>query len=375
MALGKNVCLLCGGPVRNDGICSDCKIPEMVLKKALNTSNYHYNIALDKATVRDLSGAIDSLMMSLRYNKRNVDSRNLLGLIYFEMGEVVLALSHFVISVNYRNQDNVAAKYLKELRTNPTRLETANQMAKKFNQALSYASQGSFDLAEVLLRGIISTNPHFVKGYLLLALISIEANNKQRARKALKRVLKIDKTNVVAIRYLKEIGETDASINKLRDDKIENDIFDDEEQDKQQVKQVSRRKSQQQVFKDIDIKTSLHGEVKLGEYRNLNSTRYATVYILAGLLIGIGVMWFLFIPSRTKNLNNELNTLKNEYSSVLSSKNSTIDTLNNKIDSLGLEIDTLKATIEGDTLKEAPDFSGVNNGLSEEDIKKMIESE
>ncbi len=34
-------------------------------------------------------GAIESLKTSLKFNKLNIDARNLLGLIYFEMGEVV----------------------------------------------------------------------------------------------------------------------------------------------------------------------------------------------------------------------------------------------------------------------------------------------
>lgn len=376
MSVGKNICLLCGGVIRADGVCMDCKLPEVVIKKALNTSNYHYNIALDKAQVRDLSGAIDSLNMSLRYNKRNINSRNLLGLIYFEMGEVVMALSHFVISVNYSNKNNVAVKYLRELKDNPTRLETANQMSKKFNQALSYAYQRSFDLAEVQLRSVVSTNPHFVKGYLLLALCSIESSNNKRARKALKRVLKIDRTNPIAIRYLKEIGETEESINKLRDESVENDIFSDEERKNikdETVKTSNRKKSQ--VFKDIDVKTSLHGELRLGEIRNNNHPRYSSVYIIAGLLIGFGFMWFLFIPAKTRKLQNEMNTLKTEYSSVLSSKNATIDSLNTSIDELMLEIDQLNTSINGNTLSQAPDFSNISIGLSEEDMTNLIENE
>ena len=60
-------------------------------------SNAYYNDALEKAGVRDLSGAIESLKISLRFNKLNIDARNLLGLIYYEMGEVVTALTEWVI--------------------------------------------------------------------------------------------------------------------------------------------------------------------------------------------------------------------------------------------------------------------------------------
>ena len=48
-----------------------------------------------------MSGAEEALKISLKYDKMNIDARNLLGLVYYETGEVVLALSHWVISVNY----------------------------------------------------------------------------------------------------------------------------------------------------------------------------------------------------------------------------------------------------------------------------------
>ncbi len=50
--------------------------------------------------VRDLSGAVESLNRSIKYDKRNIDARNLLGLVYFELGETVMALRQWVVSQN-----------------------------------------------------------------------------------------------------------------------------------------------------------------------------------------------------------------------------------------------------------------------------------
>lgn len=66
--------------------------------KIIRLSNTLYNDGLKKANIRDLSGAAQSLRISLRYYKANIPARNLLGLVYFEMGEVVDALSEWVIS-------------------------------------------------------------------------------------------------------------------------------------------------------------------------------------------------------------------------------------------------------------------------------------
>ena len=50
-------------------------------------------------------------------------ARNLLGLVYYEIGEVVQALSEWVISANYQPEDNIATKYLKEVHNNRNQLE------------------------------------------------------------------------------------------------------------------------------------------------------------------------------------------------------------------------------------------------------------
>lgn len=71
----------------------------------------------------------------------NIDARNLLGLVYFETGEVVEALTEWVISKNYQPRDNAASRYLNEIQNNPSRLDTINQTIKKYNQALLYCRQ------------------------------------------------------------------------------------------------------------------------------------------------------------------------------------------------------------------------------------------
>ena len=71
-------------------------------KKLESLSNRYYNEGLEKAGIRDMTGAVQSLQLSLKLNKNNIDARNLLGLIYYETGEVVPALSEWVISKNLK---------------------------------------------------------------------------------------------------------------------------------------------------------------------------------------------------------------------------------------------------------------------------------
>ena len=82
-------CYNCGAQLDHSVNCPGCGANMKIYKKIVMASNAYYNLGLEKANVRDLSGAIDSLKMSLRFNKRNTDARNLLGLVYSETGEVV----------------------------------------------------------------------------------------------------------------------------------------------------------------------------------------------------------------------------------------------------------------------------------------------
>ena len=89
------ICFNCGNVLTNSDYCSHCGMDVSIYKKIVKLSNTYYNMGLTKALNRDLSGAADALRRSVKLNKRNTDARNLLGLVYFEMGETVQAFSEW----------------------------------------------------------------------------------------------------------------------------------------------------------------------------------------------------------------------------------------------------------------------------------------
>ena len=164
-------CYNCGCNLSEHDFCTSCGADVSLYKKIIYISNRFYNEGLEKASVRDLTGAISSLRQSLKFNKNNVEARNLLGLVYFETGEVVAALSEWVISKNLRPKKNIADDYIDMIQTNPSRLDTINQTIKKYNQALTYCHQDSLDLAIIQLKKVLSLNPKFIRAHQLLALL------------------------------------------------------------------------------------------------------------------------------------------------------------------------------------------------------------
>ena len=136
--------------------------------KLVYQSNYWYNDGLQKAKIRDLSGAVKSLRKSLQYNQANIAARNLLGLVYYGRGDVIEALVEWILSKNIQSHDNIANYYISKVQEVPGELETINQAVKRFNQSLDYARQNGEDLAIIQLKKVVAAHPTYVKAYQLL---------------------------------------------------------------------------------------------------------------------------------------------------------------------------------------------------------------
>ena len=65
-------CIYCGTPLSGIDYCTGCGADVTLQKRIIRISNLLYNEGLEKATVRDLSGAIVCLKRSLKFNKENI---------------------------------------------------------------------------------------------------------------------------------------------------------------------------------------------------------------------------------------------------------------------------------------------------------------
>ncbi|MDO4276564.1 MAG: hypothetical protein Q4D16_23125 [Eubacteriales bacterium] len=202
-------CMNCGAFLTDMDLdyCSHCGCNVLIQKKVDYLSKYFYNQGLEKASIRDLSGAITCLKQSLTYNKGNIQARNLLGLVYFETGEVVAALSEWVISKNLQPNKNLASGYIDKLQANANKLEAINETIKKYNHALALCREGHEDMAAIQLKKILTQNSKLIKGYHLLALIQMKDQEWNKARRILKKAARIDKTNTTTLRFLREVDE------------------------------------------------------------------------------------------------------------------------------------------------------------------------
>ena len=268
-------------------------------KKIRCISNSYYNIGLKYAKIRDLSGAAEALKKSLHFSKYNTGARNLLGLIYFEMGEVAEALVQWVISLNLDPQENRAEHYLSSLQEREGYLDAMDFAVRKYNQALIHTQSGSDDLAILQLTRVIDQNRNFVKAHLLLALLYINSEEYTKAGKSLYRVLQIDKNNPKAQWYMSLVKENTGRA----------------EIEKRKMKNAFSHRQMQ----DDDI-------ILPPSYRE--NTGWQTVLnLIVGLLIGVLVIAFLIIPANNRILGNKHNQEMLSYSEQLNQKNLEIDSL------------------------------------------------
>ena len=323
----KQRCLFCGEPVGEKGYCTGCRLNQRHLIKAFNTSIYHYNRGYEKAIERDISGAISSLQTALRYNKQNINARNLLGLCYYEIGETVSAMEHWVMSINYKPKDNDAARYLKELKDDEEELEMTGLSIKAYNEALIKAKKGDLDGALSDLRGSISNNPNYVRALLLYALILNKSGRVGLAKKALVKTLQIDRQNETAKRYLREMGISDRSVEKMLAESIRNHdekeyygIVDDNERTPVKIKPKDTAPSRRRTL--------------LQNYQEKNLARNSYLYIMFGIVLGMLMLYFFIVPAIKKNNNLNKNDIKTQYSRELSDKNMEIEGLIGENESL-----------------------------------------
>ena len=63
-------CYQCGAELTEREYCPNCGAAVKVYKRIISLSNRYYNEGLERAEVRDLSGAIEMLHQSLKLNKK-----------------------------------------------------------------------------------------------------------------------------------------------------------------------------------------------------------------------------------------------------------------------------------------------------------------
>ena len=294
-------CMNCGAFLADKDLdyCPHCGCNVLIQKKVEYLSKLYYNQGLEKASIRDLSGAVNCLKQSLTFNKRNIQARNLLGLVYFETGEVVAALSEWVISKNLQPTRNIANEYINRLQANSNKLDAINETIRKYNNALALCRDGHEDMAAIQLRKILTQNSKLIKGYHLLALIYMKNHDWGKARRILRKAARIDKTNTTTLRFLREVDERTGVTTRLN----------------QQKKGLFGKKAKESYGDEV----ARNAAVESAAYKE-NSRISLFVTLMVGVAAGAAAFWLLAVPAIKQGIYREANQQIVQYSESLASQ-------------------------------------------------------
>ena len=330
-------CIYCNTPLAAIDYCPGCGADVTLQKRIVRISNLLYNEGLEKALVRDMEGAITCLKRSLKFNKENIDARNLLGLCYYETGEAVSALCEWVISKNLKGEDNIADSYINELQSNKNRLDTINQTIRKYNQSVLYCREDNEDMAIIQLKKVISQNSKFVKAYQLLALLYMKRQEYERARKLLKKAANIDTTNTTTLRYLQEIEDVTGKSTRVG-----------------KKHWRFEKEKEEAVSGTLRYMSGTEMVIQPTTFRD-SSTIATFINIILGILLGGAIVWFLVVPANRQEVNDEANRQVTDANTKLASEAARAQDLQDEIDGYKSQVDSANQDKE-DALRKAQSY-------------------
>lgn len=283
-------------------------------RKIIRQSNAWYNDGLEKARIRDMSGAIQSLRRSLQYNRDNIMARNLLGLVYYGRGEVVEALIEWIISKNLRPKDNIANGYIRSIQHSARDLEVINQAVKRYNQCLIYCQQNGEDMAIIQLKKVVASHPTFLKAHQLLALLYLHTRQYAQAKQVLTTARKLDTTNETTLRYMHELTQVRGK-----------------KSNKQGNKGTKKKKKKKEA-----IEYRLGNETIIQPAHRMIKElagRFTVMNIVLGVAIGAAIVWFLIVPAVDEAKTDKRNKETIEYSQRINAMEAQISALTRTLDS------------------------------------------
>lgn len=359
-------CFKCGCELNKTDHCPNCGADVGTYKKIIYTSNYLYNDGLQKAQVRDLSGAILSLKNSLWFNKDNLDARNLLGLIYYEIGETVAALSEWVISKNINDErlhrkQNLGAEYLAQVQASKQTMENLDSSIERYNHALECCYTDNLDVAVLQLKKVLSVNPRYLRARQLLALLYIENKQYKRADKELQRCLLLDVNNTTTLRYRKEVfsklqpeGASQAGAqNAMHKANVRTVKTATTGADAQAPRGRNGKPKKPKVGSVIKYTADNETIIQPVNARNpgvdgfgIPSWIYGGVI---GLLVGAAMVAFVIMPTRIQSIRTDAQKQIREISSQSDGKDSQITDLQSQVEQLNADLKDLQEEQEKNT--------------------------
>ena len=159
-------------------------------------------------------------------------------------------------------------------------------------------------------------NSRFVQARQLLALLYMNSQEWEKAKKELEKAHSIDANNTMTLRYLKEVDEMMPA---------------EEEHARKRKEAIVYQSGNDTVIQPLGKKD--------------RSWLQTLVNMLIGVVIGVGIAWFLVLPARIQQAQEEVNARYKAVSEQLDAKNVQVNELTTQINELTQEKDSLSSSL------------------------------
>ena len=296
-------CPNCGYKIASGNICPACGEDVVLKAKAVNISVRLYNQGLEMAKNKDLSGAVETLKNSILFDKTNINARNVLGLVYYEMGQMADALVQWIVSQSMKSDKNPAAEYLQIYEENTRSSEKMEDSVSLYNEALSYVKQKNDDLAIIRLKKALDINGKFIQALNLLSLCYLMRGRNNDALDIVNKVLRMDVNNPIALGYYRQLCP-----DKSRPDP--------------------------RTFKNEMRYATYYMPPDVGRNKKVGKPVHPVIMFAVGCICTLIVMFVLIVPSITEgykedytNISDEYTQLKADFDDLTTKSNETADKL------------------------------------------------
>ncbi len=337
-------CPSCGFKYHKGDICPSCGDNAALRAKAINISIRLYNTGLDQAKGKDLSGAVESLKKSILFDKSNVSARNLLGLVYYEMGQMADALVQWIVSQNIRSEKNLAVEYLRIYGENIRSSEKMEDSVSLYNEALEYVKQKNDDLAIIRLKKALDINSKFIQALNLLSLCYLMRGRNNDALDIVNRVLRMDVNNPIALGYYRQICP-----DKSRPDP--------------------------RTYKNEMRYATYYMPPETGRNKKVGKPLHPVVMFATGCICTLIVMLVLVVPSITEGYKADYEKVSEEYTSLKADYDDLTAKTNDTADKLTAENEELKNQLNDINAKELQErVSKLNSIKTTYDAGEVVQS-
>lgn len=350
-------CYNCGNELDRGNRCPICNADVKEYKRIIVKSCALYNEALEAARLRDISRAIPLLKHALKAYKANSEARNLLGLCYYEIGDVMTALKEWVISKSFQPNDNKAVEYISRVQSNRQRLDSMNSLIRKYNLALRDCEQGKLDVAIIQLKKVTGSNMiKILPAHQLLGMMYIKSGEYKKALDILKQAERIDRYNNITLTYLAELEL----------------LMGDAKKKKKQGKKAH--------LKEGEVQDSGKTGNNNGEYFSYVSYKEPSPIVafgslLFGLILGGLLVWFLIVPAKEQSISKDYNVEINNMSEKIAVLQNNITNLEDEVEVYKQAADDIKTESKTKLNKAKMSknllnaFAEMKNGNNQESVK------